>query len=367
MDDNQNKNSQIDVDEIFRRGIKEGASDVHLSNGLPPTIRVTGVLKPLPEFGKIHDFDIEFFVAKVLNEKQLGNLYQNKELDTSYELGNKERFRMNVFFDRGKLALTARLIPPRIPTLEELNLPTTLYEFCKLPHGLVLVTGPAGVGKSSTLAAMINWINNNKNKHILTIEDPIEYAFTSNKSLMRQRELNVDTLSWAGALRSALRENVDVILVGEIRDFPTMELAITATEKGHLVFATIHTYSAAQTLDHIIGMAPEHQQAQIRMQIASVLEGVVTQTLIRGVDQSKRFPALEILLLTNAVRNTIREGNTHFINNIINTSYDIGMNSMERSLASLVSEGKIELDEALTHTLNQDDVIRYLKPKKQKQ
>ena len=354
------------IDEILEKVVKNNASDLYLTVDLPPTIRVTGLLQPLLEFQKFSDEQIRGLVSQLLNENQLQKLFENKELDAQYELKDKARFRINVFFEKENIAATLRLIPKRIPTVDELNLPTILHEFCKLPQGLVLVTGASGAGKSTTLAAMINWINNNRNKHILTIEDPVEFHFISNKSLVHQRELYVDTLSWEAALRSVRRETVDVLLIGEIRGYETMALAIMAASMGHLVFATIHTYSAAQTIDHVIGLFPEHQQSQTRMQLSSVIEGTITQTLVRGIDQSKRFPAIEILIANNAVRSTIREGKAHFISNIINTSFDMGMLSMERSLAELVNTGKVELDEALGRTLNPDEVLRYIDSKKNK-
>ena len=290
-------------------------------------------------------------------------LYKKRELDTSYKFLDKGTFRANIYFERGNLAMTMRYIPEKLPTLEELGMPTVLYEFCKLPQGLVLFTGPSGAGKSSSIAAMINWINENRNSHIVTIENPIEFRFHSNKSLIHQRELSVDTLSWENAIRSSLREDADIILIGEIRDYKTMEMAVSAAEKGHLVFATIHTYSASQTVDHAIGMFPEHQQPQIRLQLATVLEGIVTQSLLIGIDRSKRYPAVEILIANDAVRNTIREGNSHFIDNIISTNAQSGMISMEKSLATLVNEGKVELDEATAKSKRPKEVNRLIEKK----
>lgn len=351
------------IDELLEKTISKGASDLHLSNGMPPIVRVAGVLQPLSGFKKLHDSDIEYIAGQLLSETQLEELYVDKEMDSSYAIGDKGRFRVNVFFERRTMAIAFRYIPVKLPTLEELALPSMLYEFCKLPQGLILVTGASGQGKSTTLAALINWINSNKNAHIITIEDPIEYMFESNKALIQQREIRVDTLRWTNALKSALREDANIILIGEIRDHETMNLAITAAEKGHLVLATIHTYSADQTIEHVIGMFPEAQQHQARMQFAAVLEGTVTQNLVKGIDPSKRYPAIELMIATNAIKNIIREGNAQFIYNNINTNFDIGMITMEKSLAELVNSGKVELDEALAKAKHPNEMLRYINKK----
>lgn len=348
------------IDELLEKTIAKGASDLHLSNGMPPIVRAAGILQPLAGFKKLDNDDVEHLVGQLLEENQLEELYREKEMDSSYAIGDKGRFRVNVFFERRSMAVAFRYIPSKLPTLEELALPTMLYEFCKLPQGLVLVTGASGQGKSTTLAALINWINANKNSHIITIEDPIEYMFESNKALIQQREIRIDTLKWTHALKSALREDANIILIGEIRDYETMNLAITAAEKGHLVLATIHTYSADQTVEHVIGMFPEHQQHQARMQFAAVLEGTVTQNLVKGIDPSKRYPAIELMIATSAIKNIIREGNAHFIYNNINTNFDIGMITMEKSLAELVNSGKVQLDEALAKAKHPNEMLRYI-------
>ena len=349
---------KINIDEMLSKVIESEASDLHLTSNLPPTIRVAGILQPLIGYDALSPETIQDIINQLTNDEQKKELDKNKELDISHQYKDKARFRINIFFEKGLPAVAFRLIPVAIPTIDELGLPHILYEFAKLPQGLVLITGATGTGKSTTLAAMINWMNQNRNAHIITIEDPIEFVFESNKALIQQREMYVDTLSWEGALKSALREDPDIILVGEMRDFKTIAAAITAAETGHLVLATLHTNSAAQTIDRIVDVFPEHQQSQIKIQLAAVLEGVITQTLVRGIDKSKRYAALEIMIANDAVRNTIREGKSHFIDNIISTNYDIGMRSMERSLAELVKEGKIELDEALKKTLKPDEVVR---------
>lgn len=356
-------NTAKTLDEILQSAIENKASDVHLSHNMPPTIRVSSILQPLPGYDVLTSDDIASLVTPILSEKQLNILFQEKELDTSYQPNEKSRFRVNIFFERGHMALAARYISSIVPTIDSLNLPPVLYEFTKLPKGLVLITGPTGAGKSTTLAAIINRINTDRNAHIVTIEDPIEFSFQSKKSLVQQREMHADTLSWDAALRSVLREDPNIILIGELRDQDTIQAALTAAETGHLVLTTLHTNSAAQTIDRIIGVFPAAQQTQIMMQLSTTLEGVVSQTLTIGKDGVNMYPAIEILLATSAVRNIIRENKTHQINNVINTSYDMGMISLERSLADLVSNDLITLEEATSKTLKPNDVIRYVKQK----
>ncbi|PJA41256.1 type IV pili twitching motility protein PilT [candidate division WWE3 bacterium CG_4_9_14_3_um_filter_34_6] len=361
----QNNQNQVQtdylIDELLQEMIRGGAGDLHITTGLAPTVNISGLLSTLKGFNVLQKEQVMSLIIQLLSEDQVEILYKEKEMDALYQLNENARFRVNAYFERGNLAATIRLIPQRILTLEELHLPPLLYEFCKLPQGLVLITGASGTGKSSTVAAMINWINQNRSVHIVTVEDPIEYMFKSDKALIHQREMHIDTLSWENAIRSTLRENADVIFIGEIRDYKVMALAISAAEAGHLVFSTLHTYSAEQTVERIIGIFPEILQKQVKMQLSGILEGVVTQSLIKTTDGKERLPAVEIMISTQAVKNTIREGNTHFLRNIINTTSDIGMVSMERSLADLVTAGKITMEEALTRTLNPSEVIRYVK------
>ncbi len=357
-------NNPVQVDDVLRKAVQLNASDVHLSFNTPPISRTAGVLSPISGFGALSEDDLKAIVIQLLPESKIELLYKNREIDSAYELTTKERFRVNIFFEKDKLAFALRLIPPHIPTLDELNIPHIYYEFCKLPAGLVVVAGPSGVGKSTTLAAMINWINQNRNTHIVTIEDPIEYLFKSDKSLIQQRELHLDTMSWEKSLKSALREDADVIFVGEVRDFETLHLTLKAAETGHLVLTTIHAFSASQAIERIIGMYPENKQSQARMQLSVVLEGIFTQTLVPGIDKSKRYPAVEILIATDAVKNTIREGNSHFIDNIINTNIESGMQSIERSLAELVNDKKVSLEVAMASSRKPDEVVRFIKRKK---
>jgi twitching motility protein PilT len=357
-------NTKLSAPEVFSRVVEKNASDLHLTVGLPPTLRINGILKPITEYDVLSNDEIKEIVMEILTDKEFEIFDKDGQYDFSYALENKARFRCNVFYERGNIAVAARLIPLTIPTLEELNIDPLLYEFCKLPQGLVLITGKTGVGKSTTLAALVNWINHNRNAHLITLEDPIEYVFESNKALIQQRELHIDTNSWNDALRSILREDPNIILVGEMRDYESIALTLTAAETGHLVFATLHTNSAAQTIDRIIDVFPPSQQDQIKVQLAAVLEGIISQSLAIGADGNSRYPAMEILISTNAVRNTIREGNIHFIDNIIRTNFDIGMRTLERSLAELVNEGKITLEEAQSKSLLPEEIVRYLKKSK---
>ena len=333
---------------------------MHLTIGASPTLRINGVLSPIPGMNLLGPDDLENLVFGLLNKEQKELFLVNKELDFSFSLGQKARFRVNAYFQKGYPTVALRNIPFKIPNLDDINLPKVLYEFCKLPQGFVLITGAAGQGKSTTIASMLNYINENRNAHIITIEDPIEYVFPHKKSLVEQREMHVDTHSWEVALRSVLREDPDVVLIGEMRDYETISSALTIAETGHLVFATLHTNSAAQSIDRIIDVFPEYQQQQVRVQLANALEAVVCQRLVNTLD-GKRIPAVEILLSTNAVRNVIREGKGHQIDNIIATSLDLGMVSLEHSLAKLVNTGKISLEEAKSKTLKPDVLVRLIK------
>jgi len=337
--------------------VDRNASDLHLTVGLPPIIRVDGVLSRLPSQANLVKSDIEEMILALVNPEQKQIFELNKEVDLSFSFGEKARFRVNAFTERGSPAIAVRLIPMRIPTIEELQLPPVLYDFGKLPQGLVLVTGPTGHGKSTTVASIIDFINSTRPCHILTIEDPLEYVFTPKKALIAQREMYRDTNSWETALRSALREDPEVVFIGEMRDQETIASALTIAETGHLVFASLHTNSAAQTIDRVIDVFPEHQQNQVRSQLASILEGIVSQRLIQRIGGG-RMAAMEVLLLTSAVRNLIREQKTYQIDNVIATSYDLGMISLERSLASLVKKGQVSMDEAERHSLRPEELRR---------
>lgn len=355
------ESNQVLIDELLKEAVSKGASDVHLSYNTPPIIRVSGVLQPLGGYSALNDDDLKDILGQIMIDSKIEILYKEREIDDSYEMSSKERFRINVFFEKDHLAFAMRLIPPHIPELVELNLPSSYYEFCKLPQGLIIIAGSSGTGKSTTLASMLNWINKTRNAHVVAIEDPIEYMFESDKCLIHQRELRLDTLSWDKALKSALREDADIILIGETRDFETLQLTLKAAETGHLVLTTIHAYSASQAIERIIGMFPENKQAQAKMQLSITLEAIFTQTLVKGIDPNMRYPAVETLIATDAVRHTIREGNTHFIDNIINTGVDLGMYSLERSLAELVNNKKVSIEEALANSRKPDEVMRFIK------
>ena len=348
------------IQELLQKTASSKASDLHLTVGSPPTLRLEGQLSPVPGTETLDPKQVEDLVFSLLSDDQKKRLREEREIDFSFSFADAARFRVNAFHQKGYLAASLRLVPYKIPTIEELNLPKILYDFCKLPQGFILITGPAGQGKSTTLAGMINEINETRGVHIITIEDPIEYVFESKKALIEQREMYLDTLSWPTALRSALREDPDVVLVGEMRDFETIAAAITIAETGHLVFATLHTNSAAQTVNRIIDVFPENQQQQVRAQLAASLEGIVSQRLVPAIGGG-RLPACEVLLATPAVRSVVREGKTHQIDNIIATSSDLGMISLNRSLAELVKKGKVSLDVAKMRTLNPEELIRMVR------
>ncbi len=345
----------------MQKTVELGASDLHLTVGAAPTLRIKGSLTPLPGAPEIlGPEDVERLIFELVSEEQRDLLLTQKEIDFSFAYGEEARFRVNAFHQRGYLAASLRRIPLKIPTLEELKLPKVLAEFCNLPQGFILVTGPTGHGKSTTIAAMIQRINETRPVHVITIEDPIEYIYPHQKALVDQREMHLDTYSWEVALRSALREDPDVVMIGEMRDYETIASAITIAETGHLVFATLHTNSASQTVDRIIDAFPEAQQQQVRVQLSSILEGVISQRLIPSV-QGDLVPAVEIMLPSPAVRSVIREGKTHQLDNVISTSFDQGMVSLERALAQLVNEGQVALEVAKAHTLRPEEFTRLVK------
>jgi len=350
----------MDIQQILEDALRRGASDVHLMVGIYPTFRVDGRLVPMVKGPTPTPEYIEKLVLSLTSPEQKELLLTNKELDFSFSLGEVARFRVNAFYQKGYLSAALRLIPNRIPNLEELHLPKVIGNLTKLRQGLVLVTGPTGHGKSTTIASLINVINSEKGEHIITVEDPIEYIYPSKKSLIAQREMHQDTHSWEIALRSVLREDPDVVLIGEMRDYETIEAVLTIAETGHLVFATLHTNSAAQTLDRVVGVFPENQQEQVRMQFSNVLEAIISQRLIPA-ESGGRYPATEILLATPAVKNVIREGKTHLVDNIIQTSSGVGMQSLETSLAGLVKAGHISLETALSYSLHPQEVTREVK------
>ncbi|MBW4061305.1 type IV pilus twitching motility protein PilT [Candidatus Saccharibacteria bacterium] len=336
------------------------ASDLHLQVGLPPMLRIDGSLKAVEDVALLDAADVEKLIFSILDDDQKEILLKDKEVDFSFAFGTYGRFRVNAFHERGNLAAALRLIPSQIRTLEDLEMPKILGDFARFPRGLVLVTGPTGSGKSTTLAAMVDRINTERACHILTIEDPIEYAHHSKKSIVVQREIHYDTYSFAAALRSSLRQDPDVVLIGEMRDLETISAAVTIAETGHLVLATLHTNSAAQSIDRMIDVFPPHQQQQIRIQLAGMLQGVVSQRLVPSIGGG-RVVAAEILVATGAVRNIIREGKTHQLDAVIQTGADMGMTSMDRVLVQLIQAGKITYDEAKNFALDLTELDRLMR------
>ncbi|MBI4089095.1 MAG: type IV pilus twitching motility protein PilT [Candidatus Levybacteria bacterium] len=352
----------MDIQELFKITVQEKASDLHLLAGVPPTIRVDGVLRYLTGFAPLEAQIIEEMIFSLITPTQKELLIANKELDFSIGFGggtygNLGRFRANLYYQRKYLSGAFRLFPPHILTIEELHLPKIIHTFSDLTQGFILVTGPTGHGKSSTLASIINEINLKRAVHIVTIEDPVEYVYSEGKSIISQREMGIDTHSWDFALRSALREDPDVVLVGEMRDAETIAAAITIAETGHLVFSTLHTNSAAQSIDRILDSFPGAQQNQIKIQLAATLKGVVSQRLLPMINGG-RIPAVEVLLGIPAVASIIREGKTHLIDSVIQTSKDKGMISIDSSLAALVLSGSISLETGKSYSLHPEDFLR---------
>jgi len=348
------------IEILLEEVVKKKASDLHLQVGLPPMLRVDGALVAVSGAEPLTEETVETLIFAILDEDQKQILLKDKEFDFSFAFGDLGRFRVNAFHERGNLAAALRLIPNEILTIEQLGLPPVVNKFADYPRGLVLVTGPTGSGKSTSLAAMIHKINNERSAHIITIEDPIEYTHKSKKSVIVQREVHYDTYSFSAALRSALREDPDVVLIGEMRDLETIASAITIAETGHLVFATLHTNSAAQSIDRMIDVFPPHQQPQIRAQLSNILMAIASQRLIPSIGGG-RVAAAEILVATPAVRNIIREGKTHQLDAVIQTGAEFGMQSMDKTLVSLIHAGTISYDEARNFAVDLDELDRLMR------
>jgi twitching motility protein PilT len=343
------------IDELLEHMVEANASDLHVTTGTPPAIRVRGEVERLEGFDPLHAEQTQQLLYRILSSEQQKHFEINRQLDFSYSIPGLARFRVNVYFQRESIGAAFRLIPTELKTLEELGIPESLHVLAEKPRGLVLVTGPTGSGKSTTLAAIIDEINRNRSEHILTIEDPIEFLHRHKRCIVNQREIGPDATSFGDALRAALRQDPDVILVGEMRDLETISTALTAAETGHLVLATLHTQSAPSTIDRVIDVFPAAQQGQVRMQLAASLQGVVTQTLLPSADGRRRVPALEVLLPDDAVRNLIRQGKTEQIYSIMQTNTTRGMQTMEQCLADLVVRRVITQETAFNVTSRREE------------
>ncbi|MDQ7801100.1 MAG: type IV pilus twitching motility protein PilT [Armatimonadota bacterium] len=381
----------MNIEQLLKEVVDRQGSDLHLTAGVPPIMRVWGKLTPLAGYPVLTPEDTYQLAYSMLNTLQKQKFEKNWELDLSYGVPGLGRFRVNVYRQRGAVGVAIRVIPHEVPRLEDLNLPSVLVELTRKPRGLILVTGPTGQGKSTTLAAMINQINEERSCHIVTIEDPIEYLHEHKRSVINQRELGFDTQSFPNALRAALREDPDVVLIGEMRDLETIAAALTIAETGHLVFATLHTANAAQSVDRIIDVFPPHQQQQVRVQLSSVLEAVISQILLpnqlfvrrfgsqegyvapRGsgavatlrrtwptLEEIGRVPAVEVMIATPAIRNLIREGKTHQIESAIQTGAEWGMQTMDQSLRDLYQRGLISFEDAIGKAIHPDELRKMI-------
>ena len=352
--------TSVKIETLLEACIKHGASDLHIQVGLPPILRIDGSLVPIPNTPILTTEIVDTLIFSTLDSMQRETLAKDKEFDYSFAFGEIARFRVNAFNEKGHLAAAFRLIPTKMPTIEELGMPQVISSFAEYPRGLVLVTGPTGSGKSTTLAAIINKINSEKSVHILTIEDPIEFTHKSKRSLVAQREVHYDTYSFSRALKSALREDPDVVLLGEMRDLETISAAITIAETGHLVFATLHTNSVAQSVDRMIDVFPAEQQPQIRSQLAGILMAVCSQRLVPAIGGG-RVCAAEIMVANTAIRSIIREGKTHQLDTAIQTGASEGMQTMDRTLAKLVQQGTVTYDSAREYAVDVREFERIVK------
>ncbi len=350
----------IDFADLLMEVVARRASDLHLSSGAQPTVRVRGRLVRLEGYPELSSTDTREIVYSILSGDQRQRLETNWQLDFAYSIPGHARFRVNAYYQRGAIGAAFRLIPFELTSIDQLGLPAAVHDLTRKPRGFVLVTGPTGSGKSTSLAAMLDEINSTREEHIMTIEDPIEFLHAHKKCLVNQRELGSDAQSFADALKAALRQDPDVILVGEMRDLETISTALTAAETGHLVFATLHTQDTAQTVDRIIDVFPPEQQGQVRVQLSVALQGIVTQQLLPTADGSGRVAACEVLIPNPAVRNLIREGKTHQIYSVLQTGSAQGMQTMDAALVSLVRTGKISQKQAETRSSAPDELRRLM-------
>ncbi len=351
---------QVPIPELLELVLERAASDLHITVGTPPTIRLHGDLQRLEGYPVLTPRGLQGMIYAILPQKMRERLEQELELDMSYALPGKARFRVNVYYQRDSLGAAFRLIPYEIKPVEELGLPGVVSDLARYPRGFVVVTGPTGSGKSTTLAAMVDVVNRERSAHIMTVEDPIEFLHRHQRCIVNQREVGADTHGFAPALKHVLRQDPDVILVGEMRDLETISTAITAAETGHLVFATLHTQDAPQTIDRIVDVFPPHQQQQVRVQLSTTLQGVVTQQLLQTADGQGRVVACEILVATPAVRNLIREGKVHQIYSIMQAGGRFGMQTMDLALSSLVKSGKVTQQVAYERCHDPEELSRLL-------
>lgn len=349
----------MNIVELLKIGMEKRASDIHITVGVPPILRIDGKLTPL-DMEPLKPSDTKDLVYNTLSESLIQQLEKEGELDTSFSSPGIGRYRVNAYKQRGSYAMALRIIPLEIPSMESLGLPAVIKDLARLPRGLILVTGPTGSGKSTTLAAMIDLINKERNCHILTLEDPIEYLHKHNRSIVNQREIGIDSKSFANGLRAALRQDPDVILVGEMRDLETISIALTAAETGHLVLSTLHTVGSAKTIDRIIDVFPPHQQQQVRVQLSTVIQAIISQQLLPKASGDGRVAAFEVMIATPAIRNLIREEKIHQIDTAIQTGAKYKMQTMDNSLIDLYSRGVITKETALMQAVNQENIKRFI-------
>jgi twitching motility protein PilT len=350
----------VPIPELLEMVVDRGASDLHLTTGTPPVVRLNGVLHRLENYERLEPDQLQRMIYSILTQRQRERLEQDLELDVSYALPGKGRFRVNVYFQRDALGAAFRMIPFEIKSVEQLGLPRQVEDFARLPRGLVLVTGPTGSGKSTTLAALVDIVNSERDQHIMTVEDPIEFLHKHKRCIVNQREVGHDTHSFADALKHVLRQDPDVILVGEMRDLETIQTALTAAETGHLVFATLHTQDAPQTVDRVIDVFPPFQQQQVRVQLAVTLQGVVTQQLLPTADGRGRVAAAEIMIATPAIQNLIREAKIHQIYSSMQAGAKHGMHTMDQHLTELVRAGRITYETAADRCHSIEELNRML-------
>jgi len=349
----------MNIVELLKIGMEKRASDIHITVGVPPILRIDGKLTPL-DMEPLKPSNTKDLVYNTLSESLIQQLEKEGELDTSFSSPGIGRYRVNAYKQRGSYAMALRIIPLEIPSMESLGLPAVIKDLARLPRGLILVTGPTGSGKSTTLAAMVDLINKERNCHIITLEDPIEYLHKHNKSIVNQREIGIDSYSFANALRAALRQDPDVILVGEMRDLETISIALTAAETGHLVLSTLHTVGSAKTIDRIIDVFPPYQQQQVRVQLSTVIQAIISQQLLPKANGDGRVAAFEVMIATPAIRNLIREEKIHQIDTAIQTGAKHQMQTMDNSLLDLYRRGLISRETALMQAVNQENIKRFI-------